>query len=50
MSDHEMPIKALAWTGEKAPEELTDNGFINTAGYSWDPEQWPVREGIGKNF
>ena len=38
MSDHGMPIKALAWTGEKAPEELTDNGFINTAGYSWDPE------------
>ena len=38
MSDHGMPIKALAWTGEKAPEELTDNGFINTAGYSWEPE------------
>ena len=38
MSDHGMPIKALAWTGKKSPEELTDNGFINTAGYSWDPE------------
>ena len=38
MSDHGFPIKALAWTGEKAPEELTANGFINTASYSWDPE------------
>ena len=43
MSDHRMPIKALAWTGEKAPEELTTNGFINTAGYSWDPESDTMR-------
>ena len=43
MSDHGMPIKALAWTGEKAPEELTSNGFINTAGYSWDPESDTMR-------
>ena len=43
MSDHGMPIKALAWTGEKAPEELTANGYINTAGYSWDPESDTMR-------
>ena len=43
MSDHGMPIKALAWTGEKAPKELTDNGFINTAGYNWDPESDTMR-------
>ena len=34
MKEHGFPIKALAWTGETAPEELTDNGLINTAGYS----------------
>ena len=28
MSSHGMPIKALAWTGEKAPEELTDKGLM----------------------
>ena len=38
MSNHGMPIKALAWTGEEAPEELSANGLINTAGYSWDPK------------
>ena len=38
MSSHGMPIKALAWTGEKAPEELSADGLINAAGYSWDPE------------
>ena len=38
MSGHGMPIKALAWTGEKAPEELSADGLINAAGYSWDPE------------
>ena len=38
MNNHGIPIKALAWTGEKAPEELTSNGFINTTGYSWNPE------------
>ena len=32
-----MAIKALAWTGEKAPEELSADGMINMAGYSWDP-------------
>ena len=43
MNNHGIPIKALAWTGEKAPEELTANGFINTAGYSWDPESDTMR-------
>ena len=38
MSSHGMPIKALAWTGEKAPGELSADGLINVAGYSWDPE------------
>ena len=37
MFDHGMPIKALAWTGEDAPTELSADGLINTAGYSWDP-------------
>ena len=35
MSQHGFPIKALAWSGEETPEELSDNGLINTAGYSW---------------
>ena len=34
----ECPIKALAWTGEDAPDELSADGMINTAGYSWDPK------------
>ena len=38
MSQHGFPIKALAWSGENAPEELSDNGLINTAGYSWEPK------------
>ena len=38
MVDHGMPIKALAWTGEKAPDELSADGRINTASYSWDPK------------
>ena len=38
MVDHGMPIKALAWTGEKAPDELSADGRINNAGYSWDPK------------
>ena len=37
MSNHGMAIKALAWTGEKAPEELSADGMINVAGYSGDP-------------
>ena len=38
MYNHGMPIKALAWTGEDAPAELSADGMINTAGYSWDPK------------
>ena len=38
MKEHGFPIKALAWTREDGPEELTDNGLINTAGYSWEPK------------
>ena len=38
MNSHGMPIKALAWTGEEAPEELSADGLINTAGYSWNPK------------
>ena len=38
MAKHGMPIKALAWTGEKAPEELSADGLINTAGYSWNSD------------
>ena len=38
MVDHGMPIKALAWTGEDAPDELSADGMINTAGYNWDPK------------
>ena len=38
MREHGFPIKTLAWTGETAPQELTDNGLINTAGYSWEPK------------
>ena len=37
-ADHGMPIKALAWTGEDAPDELSADGLINTAGYNWDPK------------
>ena len=34
MQEHGFPTKALACTGEAAPQELSDTGFINTAGYS----------------
>ena len=37
MREHGFPIKALACTGETAPQELSDTGSINTAGYSWEP-------------
>ena len=37
MVNHGMPIKSLAWTGEAAPDELSADGSINTAGYSWNP-------------
>ena len=32
MREHGFSIKALACTGEAAPQELSDTGFINTAG------------------
>ena len=38
MHNHGMPIKALAWTGGDTPTELSADGMINTAGYSWDPK------------
>ena len=34
MREHGFPIKAMACSGEEAPEELADKGMINTAGYS----------------
>ena len=37
MENHGMAIKALAWTGEEAPRELSEDGTINVAGYSWNP-------------
>ena len=37
MREHGFPIKAMACSGEEAPEELSDKGMINTAGYTWDP-------------
>ena len=37
MAGHGMAIKALAWTGEEAPKELSEDGMINVAGYSWNP-------------
>ena len=37
MHEHGFPIKALACTGETAPQELSDTRFINTDGYNWEP-------------
>merc|ERR1712240_910932 len=37
MENHGMAIKALAWAGEEAPKELSEDGTINIAGYSWNP-------------
>ena len=50
MSQHGFPIKALAWSGENAPEELTDNGLINTAGYSWEPKSDKLKIMTLKNY
>ena len=50
MSSHGMAIKALAWTGEKAPEELSADGMINVAGYSWDPTTDRMRIMMPKIF
>ena len=45
-----MPIKALAWTGEEAPEELSADGLLNTAGYSWNPKTDRMKIMTPKNF
>ena len=37
MENHGMAIKGLGWTGEEAPKELSEDGTINVAGYSWNP-------------
>ena len=36
MKEHGFPIKAMACSGEEVPDELSDKGMINTAGYSWN--------------
>ena len=50
MKEHGMPIKALAWTGEEAPKELSEDGTINIAGYSWDPVTDKMRVTTPKIF
>ena len=50
MMQHGMPIKALAWTGEEAPKELSEDGSINIAGYSWDPITDKMKVTIPKIF
>ena len=48
--EHSFPIKALAWTGEEAPEELIDNGLINIAGYGWEPKSDTLKIMVPKIF
>ena len=50
MREHGFPIKAMACTGEEAPKELTDNGLINTAGYSWNPLEDTMKIMVPKLF
>ena len=50
MYDHGMPIKAIAWTGGETPTELSADGMINTAGYSWDPKTDRMKIMIPKIF
>ena len=50
MYNHGMPIKALAWTGGDTPTELSADGMINTAGYSWDPKTDQMKIMIPKIF
>ena len=50
MLNHGMPIKALAWTGGETPTELSADGMINTAGYSWDPKTDRMKIMIPKIF
>ena len=39
MHEHGFPIKALACTGEKASQELSDNRFINTTNILQESEK-----------
>ena len=50
MHSHGMPIKALAWTGGDKPTELSADGMINTAGYSWDPKTDQMKIMVPKIF
>merc|ERR1711873_86618 len=50
IENHGMPIKALAWTGEEAPKELSEEGSINVAGYSWNPVTDKMRVTTPKIF
>merc|ERR1712240_492648 len=50
MENHGMAIKALAWTGEEAPKELSEDGSINIAGYSWNPVSDEMKVTIPKIF
>ena len=50
MKEHGMPIKALAWTGEEAPKELSEDGSINIAEYSWNPVTDKMKVTIPKIF
>merc|ERR1711872_894846 len=50
MRQHGMPIKALAWTGEEAPKELSEDGSINVAGYSWNPKTDKMKVTLPKIF
>ena len=50
MRQHGMPIKALAWTGEEAPKELSEDGSINVAGYSWNPTTDKMKVTLPKIF
>merc|ERR1712131_356324 len=45
-----VPIKALAWTGEEAPKELSEDGSINVAGYSWNPTTDKMKVTLPKIF
>ena len=50
MLNHGMPIKALAWTGGETSTELSSDGLINTAGYSWDPKADRMKIMVPKLF
>ena len=50
MLDHGMPIKTLAWSGSETPNELSSDGLINTAGYSWDPKADKMKIMVPKIF